>query len=171
MIQIYCGDGKGKTTAAVGAAVRFAGCGGRVLFSQFMKSGTSSEISILKSIQSIDVFEGYSVSKFSFMMNKSEREKAAIGFLKQLEDIKKLSCENNYGMIIADELAVCVSCGFVPEEEAIEFLKNVPAETEIIITGRNPSESLLEYADYVSEIKKIKHPFDRGVDARRGIEF
>lgn len=172
MIQIYCGDGKGKTSAAVGAAVRFAGSGGKVLFYQFMKDQTSGERKILEMIPQITVVRGYRMPKFSFRMNEEEKAEAGRRFREEFEKISEMiRNDSGYGMIIFDEIISCINAGFLDIEKVMEFLREYSENNEIILTGRNPSEEITEIADYISEIKKVKHPFDNGITARKGIEY
>ena len=171
LIHIYCGDGKGKTTAAVGLAVRYAGAGGSVLFYQFMKPETSSERPVLSQIPQITVLSGYTISKFSFRMTTQEKADAAVGYQQQFAEIVQLVQQKKYGMLILDEIMSCISCGFLPLETVLRFLQTKPPELEVVLTGRNPDAQLLELADYVSEICSRKHPYERGISARKGIEF
>ncbi len=168
-IHLYCGDGKGKTTAAVGLSVRFAAGGGSVLFCQFMKDNTSGERTVLAEIPHITVYAGYAMPKFSFQMTDMEKTQAASAYQNQLADVFR-DCQH-YGMVVLDEVCTCISCGFLPAEQVLTFLKNRPSQTEIVLTGRNPDSRLLYYADYVSEIVCRKHPYEKGVPARKGIEF
>ena len=102
LIHIYCGDGKGKTTAAVGLAIRYAGAGGSVLFYQFMKPETSSERPILSQIPQITVLSGYTISKFSFRMTAQEKADAAVGYQQQFAEIVQLVQQKKYGMLSLD---------------------------------------------------------------------
>ncbi len=169
LIHIYCGDGKGKTTAAAGLAVRCAGSGGRVLFFQFLKGNNSSERKILSGIDGIDVPDGMDNMKFVWKM--TEREMAAAGefYAKRFGEILKNM--HNYDMIVLDEVIPAVKHGFIAESELLRLIKIKPEHTEIVMTGREPSERLMAAADYITEMKKIKHPFDSGIAARLGIEY
>lgn len=167
MIHVYTGDGKGKTTAAIGLAVRFAGSGKRVAIFQFLKDGTSSELCVLKNAN-ITVTPCQTETK-GFIWNMSEQEK---------ESLKEETCKNfclakeqaeNYDMIVLDELAGVIDDGLVKLAEVVEFLNT--CRKEIVITGRNVPEEIIKMADYVSEIKCIKHPFQCGVGAKKGIEY
>ncbi len=168
LIHIYCGDGKGKTTSAVGAAVRCAGGGGSVLFYQFMKGDTSGERRVLSQTRGITLADTYSRSKFVWNMSDDEKETARDFYTAELEKIIKSAAK--YDMIVLDEIMSAVKYGFVKEQRLLEFLHTKPSTAEIIMTGRDPSDELIAAADYVSEIRKIKHPFDRGIKARRMIE-
>lgn len=171
MIQIYCGEGKGKTTAAVGLAVRCAGAGGSVLFYQFMKPETSSERVALQQIAGMTVLSGYAIQKFSFAMQEAEKKEAAIGYQKQLSVLAEMLQQQPYDMLILDEIMACLSAGFLQEEMVLSFLQQVPEQTEVVLTGRNPPASLLGKADYISEIRNIRHPYEKHIKARKGIEF
>lgn len=169
-IHIYTGDGKGKTTASTGLALRFAGHDGKVLFTQFMKDGTSGEIKMLRQIPGIQVESCDRSFGFSFLMNDEEKKEAYDYYSAHLEKILKEAVEGGYGLLVMDEAVGACNVPFISEERLIDFLKNKPEELEVVLTGRDPSEKLVEIADYVSEIKKIKHPFDAGIPARDGIE-
>ncbi|MEG2082610.1 MAG: cob(I)yrinic acid a,c-diamide adenosyltransferase [Oscillospiraceae bacterium] len=170
LIHIYCGDGKGKTTAAMGLAVRAAGSGMKVVLTQFMKGDNSSEISIIEKIENISLI--FCKKNFGFVWNMTEDEKkeAAQGYSEQFEQAVKLAVETDADMLVMDEFMSCYGYGFIDNKRALEFLKNKPEKLEIVLTGRNPAAELCEVADYITEMKKIKHPFDNGVGARKGIE-
>lgn len=169
LIHIYCGDGKGKTTAAVGLAVRCAGDSGKVLFAQFLKDGTSGEISILKSIDGITLAPFYENAGFTFKMTAEEKKAAADFYTALLEQIK--STAQGYDMIVLDEVLHAVNAGLVPLDTLTGFIEARPDKTEIILTGRSPEPRLCALADYITEMHKIKHPFDSGIKARKKIEF
>ncbi len=170
-IHIYTGDGKGKTTAATGLAVRFAGDGGRVLFSQMLKDGKSGEISVLDQIEGIDVDSCTECFGFSFAMSEETRQKAIETYTAYLGRILERAVSESYGLLILDEIIAAYNLSFIDREMLIHFLDEKPQELEVVMTGRNPAPELLERADYVSEIRKIKHPYDQGILARKGIEF
>lgn len=169
LIHIYCGDGKGKTTAAVGLTLRSAGAGNRVVFTQFFKDGSSSEISLLRQIPGISVLHTKTVGGFWKRMTVEQQAQAS----RDYTELFHIACERakNMDLLVLDEVISACNHGAVPEEALLEFLQNKPEHLEVVLTGRNPSEALLAQADYVTEMKKIKHPFDRGVLARKGIEY
>ena len=170
-IHIYTGDGKGKTSAATGLAVRFAGAGGRVLFAQFLKDGKSGELSVLQTIDGIDVDVCRECFGFSFSMSEETREKAGAAYTEYLQRILKRALDENFGLLVLDEIIATYNQGFIDRQLLLDFLEHKPDELEVVMTGRNPVNELLELADYVSEIRKIKHPYDQGILARKGIEF
>lgn len=169
LIHIYCGDGKGKTTAAVGLTLRSAGAGNRVVFTQFFKDGSSSEISLLRQISGISVLHADTVGGFWKRMTAEQQAQAS----RDYTELFHIACERakNMDLLVLDEVISACNHGTVPEEALLEFLQNKPENLEVVLTGRNPSEALLAQADYVTEMKKIKHPFDHGVLARKGIEY
>lgn len=170
-IHIYCGDGKGKTTAATGLAVRAAGSGMKVLFARFLKNENSAELCVLDQIPGIEVI--HLPKSYGFYNTQSEEEKAETKQMYEelwkyaLDRAKNGACD----MLVMDEFMAADRYGLIPHEEAIQFLKEKPEGLEVVLTGRDPSEDLIRIADYVSEIRKVKHPFDCGVYARRGIEY
>lgn len=168
LIHIYYGDGKGKTSAAVGLAVRAAGYGLKVLFVQFLKSGTSSELNILKGIENITVFDGYTTDKFTFEMTDAEKADC----LKRQNVVLKTLSEMayKYDMIVLDEFLGAIASRTIDYSTAVSFVKNKPPNTEMVLTGAEAVPELVDIADYATEMKKFKHPFDRGVRARYGIE-
>ena len=170
LIHIYCGDGKGKTTAAMGLTVRAAGAGMKIVLTQFMKGDYSSELKIFKTLPPIQMV--YCKKNFGFVWNMTEEEKleAKAAYSAQFEKAVQLAVESDADMLVLDEFMSCYELGFLDKTKALEFLKNKPEKLEIVLTGRNPSQELCEVADYISEIKKIKHPFDKGVNSRKGIE-
>ncbi len=170
LIHLYCGDGKGKTTAAVGLAVRCAGGGGKVLFYQFLKDGTSGEISVLKKIDGVDVVDGYREIKFSKFMTDNEITEAKKYYSSEFSKIVDIIFEKNYDLLVLDEITHAVNNKYVSIYEVIKFLEIKPFGLEVVLTGRNPHKRFCELADYVSEVLKIKHPFDLGIKSRKFIE-
>jgi adenosylcobyric acid synthase len=167
-VHIYCGDGKGKTTASTGLAVRCAGAGHKVLMYQFIKNNDSSEVESLGRLPGITRVPSLPMKKFTFMMDEEEKAELKDKNDAKLEELIALS--RAYDMIVLDEAVYAIDKGLLSEEKVLEWLKNKPRNLEVVLTGRNPSEKLQAAADYVSEIKKIKHPFDMGLSSRVGIE-
>ena len=170
LIHLYCGDGKGKTTAAVGLSVRCAGAGGRVIFAQFFKDGTSSELRILETLPQVRVL--FCPTQYGFFKRMSEERKAAAR-----EDFTALlrsalaAAREGAELLVLDEAVSACNHGVIPEAELLDFLRHKPEGLEIAVTGRNPSEALMGEADYITEMVKRRHPFDAGVAARKGVEF
>lgn len=170
-VHIYYGDGKGKTTAGMGLVLRAAGAGKKVLLYQFMKDNTSSERNILKRIPEIVVEEGPEHIKFGFQMSEEEKEAQKAFYKEIFQKIVQRLKKESWDVLFLDEIIYTISAGLFPEEELITFLKERPDSLEIILTGNTPDDALKAQADYVSHIKKEKHPFDEGLAARRGIEL
>ena len=171
LIHIYCGDGKGKTTAAMGLALRCAGAGEQVLVFQFLKGNTSSERNILKEIKNITLLEGYLTIKFSNKMTEQDKQDITEYYRKRFEEIVEQLNSKEHRLIVLDEIIATMNLGFLDEEVVIDFLKSKPESLEVVMTGREPGERLLELADYVTDMKKIKHPYEQGIQARKAIEY
>lgn len=170
LVHIYCGEGKGKTTCSVGLTVRACGYGLHVLFMQFLKSGDSSELKILKSLPGIDVLGTKPIKKFSFQMTEEEKEETRRINSEQFADMVKMLENDHYDMLVLDEVLGAIEAGLLDDQLIVNFLKNRPEQLEVVMTGRYPTEELEELADYVSRIDKVKHPYDKGIPARAGIE-
>ena len=171
MLQIYHGDGKGKTTAAVGLAVRAAGAGMKVLFMQFLKNGTSSEIGVLRGITGITVMCCEKCDKFTFMMTDEEKEAVTEMHDHMLTFAEKLISENEAVVVVLDEFLDAYNKSMLDRKLADRFIMSCSDKAEIVVTGRSPDKLILEKADYVSHITAEKHPYTRGVTARKGIEY
>ena len=171
MIHIYYGDGKGKTTAAIGLAVRAAGSRMRVLFVQFLKTEFSGERHTLSHTENITLTFAPLELKFTYDMNDCEKQKAAALFRRIFDNAVTTVLTQKYDMIVLDEIFSAIEAGMISETEVYEFVSNAPKNLEIVLTGHNPPEKILELADYVTQMKKLKHPYDKGVQARFGIEF
>ena len=169
-IHIYCGNGKGKTTTGMGLCTRAAGFGYRVLIYQFMKNNTTSERNILSKVPNITFVDGLEQEKLSFQMTPEEKSFRKAYYEEQFRFVTKKALEENFDVLFCDELIYTIRAGLFDENILIEYLKTKPKNLEIILTGQDPSNALIELADYVSEIRKIKHPFDQGLPARKGIE-
>lgn len=170
LVHIYCGEGKGKTTCSVGLTVRACGYGLRVLFMQFLKPGTSSELKILRELPGIEVFNTTPTKKFSFQMTEEEKQETRDNNAREFAQVVEKVTKEHYDMLVMDECLGAIEAGLLDEQVIIDFLKNRPAQMEVVVTGRYPSEELTELADYVSRIDKVKHPYDQGIPARAGIE-
>ncbi|MCI9638885.1 cob(I)yrinic acid a,c-diamide adenosyltransferase [Anaerovoracaceae bacterium 41-7] len=170
LVHIYCGEGKGKTTCSVGLTVRACGYGLHVLFMQFLKSGDSSELKILKSLPGIEVLGTKPIKKFSFQMTEEEKEETRQINAEQFADMVKMLENDHYDMLVLDEVLGSIEAGLLDDQLIVNFLKNRPEQLEVVMTGRYPTAELEELADYVSRIDKVKHPYDKGIPARAGIE-
>lgn len=168
LVQIYTGNGKGKTTAALGLSMRAAGCGLKVLFLQFLKpAGGYGEQDFCSKCDGIEMVP---MGLDHFVGNRpSEADlKAAADALKRSEE---LIATGRYDLAVLDESVNAVRLGLLTSQQLIESLRRRPAHVEVVLTGRGMTPELEEYADLVTEMRLVKHPFDEGIDARRGIEY
>ena len=169
MLHIYCGDGKGKTTCAMGLAVRAAGHGRKVVVAQFLKGSNSGERAVLAGLPNVNCLPVPETIKFIFMMNDQEKAEARTEMTGSFHQAVELS--KNCDLLVLDELCGAISTGMVTLEDVLSFLDNRPETLEVVITGRDPAPELQERADYITEMCKRKHPFDKGLNAREGIEW
>ena len=170
LVHIYSGDGKGKTTASIGLSIRCAGSGGDVLFSQFIKNNESSELNILKQIPNIQLITCDKTFGFISRLSEEERFEVKKVYSDYLYRVLEQVWTKDFRMLVLDEIIGAYNYDVIDRQSLMDFLKNKPESLEVIMTGRNPDLELFEVADYVSEVKKVKHPFDHGVSARIGIE-
>jgi len=167
MLQVYTGTGKGKTTASLGLAIRASGAGLKVYIGQFVKKGCYSELKLLKKIKNITL-EQY--GRGCFIKAKPtalDHKLAKAGLFKALNAI----CSSKYQMVILDEINIVLSLGAIDLEDVVNIIKNTPKKTELVFTGRNAHPKIIAMADLVSEIIDKKHYYQKGVKARKGIEF
>jgi cob(I)alamin adenosyltransferase len=169
MIQVYTGDGKGKTTAAIGQAIRAIGHNFRVLMIQFMKGdSTYGEIIATQKIPKFEILQ-FGLPTF---VKRGEPSPEDLKLAKDgLAFAKKAINSNEYQMIILDEINVAIDYGLLKLSEVIEIVKSCPKSLELILTGRYASKELIELADLVSEVKEIKHPYMQGYVSREGIDY
>lgn len=172
MVHIYCGNGKGKTTSAVGIAVRCASYGKKVAFVQFLKNSSSGEICVLKNIDNITVrcFQE-TVDGFFFCMSEEEKKALKNETQDGFEFVKKMLGSGGCDMLVLDEIGGCIENGLISEDEILKLIEDYSGKTEVVLTGRIFSECLKNRADYVSEMREIKHPYKEGVPSREGIEY
>lgn len=168
-IHVYYGEGKGKTTAAVGQTVRAAGAGLRVLVFQFLKDNSSSERMVLEKLPGVTCIPGRDKVKFYSQMSEAERLDIKNYNKMMLDEIIKL-CDS-FDILFLDEVLCAISLNALDEDRLLGFLRAKPKRLEVILTGHEVSGKVLEIASYATEMKKRKHPFDAGFGARAGIEY
>ena len=168
MIHLYCGDGKGKTTAAMGLALRMAGRGRGVVIAQFLKGEDSGERYALARLPQVRLLPVPERVKFSFQLSQAEREAEAGRSLDLLDQAEAAAREPACGLLVLDEVCAAVNTGLLPLERVLACLDRVSCE--VVLTGRDPAAELLARADYVTEMRKLRHPYDQGISARRGVE-
>jgi cob(I)alamin adenosyltransferase len=167
LIQVYTGNGKGKTTAAMGLALRAAGAGLKVYICQFLKGKKYCELIALKKFKNIKIEQFGKTCFVRGLPKKSDLKLARQGF----EKIKNITKIRSYDMVILDEINIALHLKLLPLSEFTTWLKSVPQNLELILTGRYAPDEVLKLADLVSEIKDRKHYYRKGVKARNGIEF
>lgn len=190
MLQIYTGDGKGKTTAAIGLAVRAVGAGHRVYIMQFMKSLAYSEQQVLQSLPGVTLKTSgkpFFIATAEMMASLTAEQRAELGdvvvfapdkppadyvalIAAGLADARRAITSGEYELVILDELNVALAFGLVTREQVEKLLDTCPATTELVLTGRRAPEWLIERADLVTDMCEVKHYYTQGVAARRGIE-
>lgn len=171
LVHIYTGDGKGKTTAAIGLGIRAYGRDFKVLMVQFLKGADTGEIHTLKKLEpGFLLHRSKEIKKFTWNMNEEELRETA----KIQQDIFNYAVDasmcGGWDMVILDEIMGAVGTGMINLNEVVSFIKERPDNFELVLTGRNAPAELVLLADYVSEIKAVKHPLKKGIPARRGIE-
>lgn len=171
LIHVYHGDGKGKTSASVGLAVRAAGYGRSVIFLQFLKGSISHEIDVLKNINNIRVFRNS--KDFGFINTMSRKEIAELTAMhnENLAQALSLVKDGKCDVLILDEICAAYELNVIDTAMVDSIILNKPASLELVLTGRNPAGIFLDNADYITEMRKERHPFDKNIMAREGIEY
>ncbi len=168
LVHIYTGNGKGKTTAAIGLALRCSGRGYKVGVTSFMKNFDSGEY--LTDVP-FDIFRFEGMCGFWNEFSKQEKEIKRAVARNHLDKVFKTAINGKYDMLVLDEIIVAINLGCILEKDVVDFIKNRPYTLEVVLTGANPTDNLIAIADYISEIKSVKHPYDKGIPAREGIEY
>ena len=166
LVQVYTGNGKGKTTAAIGQAIRALGRGYKVCLIQFFKKPASGEIRILKNLSNIKLIHPlpfYPEGKNRALLKKKAKD--------IFSAISKIIKSKIYDLVILDEVNVALHMHLLAEKEILNLLKDKPKSVEVIFTGRGATKKIIESVDLVTEFKEVKHPWKRGVKARKGIEY
>jgi len=175
MIHLYTGDGKGKTTAAVGICIRDAGWDRQVCFAQFMKGNDTGELHVLEKLPGIIILRSDKNFGFYHSMSESDKEALTAVHNRILERILELLESGSCHMVVLDEITYPVKWGLLDRDKLERILAygrpEVRKEAELVLTGRNAEGFLTDAADYITEMKGVRHPYDKGIEARRGIEF
>jgi cob(I)alamin adenosyltransferase len=169
-VQVYTGDGKGKTTAALGLALRAAGYGFRTYIAQFLKGRPSGEHAAAARLAPLVTIERFGRSEFVNITDKGPEEEDTERARRALRAAEAAMLSGRYRIVVLDEVNVAVDLGILPEKELLEFLDRRPESVELVLTGRGAPASVLERADLVTEMKNVRHYHERGVKAREGIE-
>ena len=166
-VQVYTGNGKGKTTAAFGLTLRATGAGLKVFIAQFLKTGDYSEITALKRFSDLVTVEQFGTGKFIIDEPSLEDRQAA---QKGLDRVQSVFQSGKYDLVVLDEANVAVACGLFSVKDLLKVIQLKPKNVELVITGRNADPKIIAKADLVTEMKADKHYFSKGVRARVGIE-
>ncbi len=171
LLHVYFGSGKGKTTAALGLALRAAGHGQKVVIVQFLKGRPSGELGPLALIDKITVLRGQASPRFSKQMTPGEREQTRLIHDENLKRAIGLIDNGECDLLVLDEALDAYMLGMLDEALLRGLLEEDPLCAELVITGHAPVDWIMNRADYVTEMVKVKHPYDDGVKARAGIEY
>lgn len=166
-VQVYTGDGKGKTTAALGLSLRAAGAGLKVYIAHFMKKGDYSEMAACRKLGRQVTAEQFGTGRF--VRGNPDAEDLAAGEA-GLMAVRSAMTSGDYDLVVADEACVAVAMGVLNEQAVLDLLAARPAGVELVLTGRGASEAILAAADLVTEMRAVKHYYEKGVPARKGIE-
>lgn len=172
LVHIYTGDGKGKTTAALGLAMRASGNGYDVQIYQFCKNTPSGELNALAKLPHVQVFRAESnCKKFTWDMNEEEKLAWIEAQQALFDQACEAACDPNTDLVILDEALGAMHAGAVEPSQLKYLISHKYKGAELVLTGRDAPQALIDAADYVTEMRMLKHPFQQGIDARRGIEF
>jgi len=167
-IHVYTGSGKGKTTAAIGLGIRASGANNKIIMIQFMKGRKYSELITIDNIKNFDYIQ-YGRDEF---VSKENPEKIDIDLAKKgFEHAKKIIKEKKYDMLILDEINVAVDFNLIKVDEVLKIMNDKPENMELVLTGRYANTEFVKNADIVTEMLEIKHPYQNGLEARKGIDF
>jgi cob(I)alamin adenosyltransferase len=171
LIHLYCGEGKGKTTASLGLIVRASGAGYDVVIVQYFKSWDTSELRILETFPNVTIVHGDLPKAFTWQLDEDRRH----GIVEVHNDMFRKAVAavraDRPTLFVMDEMIGATTYDYIDTTMVLEYLRNKPDHVEVVLTGRNPLPEFVELADYVSNVTKVKHPFDQGILARRGIEY
>jgi cob(I)alamin adenosyltransferase len=166
-IQVYTGDGKGKTTAALGLSLRAAGAGLKVYIGQFLKKGGYSELKALERFSDLITIEQFGTG--DYIIGTPKPEDIAAG-KKCLASLKDAMLSEKYDVIIMEEAGVAEKFGIIGADEVLDVIRQKPESVELIITGRGVSQAVMDAADLVTEMREVRHYYQKGVLSRKGIE-
>jgi cob(I)alamin adenosyltransferase len=171
LIQVYTGDGKGKSTAAIGQAARAAGHGLKVGFVSFFKDPDVFGYGEYKSLEKLGVKAFLFAKKHPHFYKELNLENVCLECTEALAFIRELFQDTSWDMLVLDEINIAVRDGFLKEEDVLSLLKTKPEKLELVLTGRGATEKIMEKADLVSEVREVKHPYSQGIKSRKGIEY
>lgn len=167
LIHIYCGDGKGKTTAAVGLCVRAKGRGRKCLWTSFLKDYDSGEFF---GDMPFTLYQGEPVRQFVFTMTDEQKNATATEHTNRIKKLFEIAKAESYDLLVLDEAIASCNLGLIPIDLLVKLLREKPDHLEVVLTGRDPAPELVDIANYISEIRPMKHPYEAGIPRREGIE-
>ena len=170
LVHLYVGDGKGKTTAALGLALRAVGAGRRVLLIQFLKGRPSCELGPL-GLLGVEIVRTEKVERFVSQMTPQEREDCRASCRNCLDRALEAFDSGQYGLVILDEVVDAVNCGMVPLEALCDGICSRAPSVEVVLTGRRPPERIQQLSDYITQFQCLRHPYQKGIPARYGVEY
>jgi cob(I)alamin adenosyltransferase len=171
LIQVYTGNGKGKSTAAIGQAARAAGHGLKVGFISFFKDPDAFGYGEYKSLEKLGVKTFLFARKHPHFYKELNPDDVCQQCREALESIKELFQDQSWDMLVLDEINIAMRDGFLKEDDVLSLLQMKPDKLELVLTGRGVGQRIIEQADLVSEIREVKHPYSRGIKSRKGIEY
>lgn len=171
LIHLYCGNGKGKTTAAMGLILRSLGRGKRVVLVQFLKGRQTGEVMMLENMENISILRGKSSPKFTCDMTQEERDQAKAAHDQTLRQALTIVEKGGVDLLVLDEVIGAYNFGMVDQGLVQKIVGEKPEGLELVLTGRDPDPFFVEQADYMTEMREYKHPYQKGIQGREGIEF
>jgi cob(I)alamin adenosyltransferase len=171
LIQVYTGPGKGKSTAAIGQAARAAGHGFKVGFISFFKDPEAFGYGEYKSLKKLGIKAFLFARRHPHFYKELKTDDVCRECRQGVEFIRELFQDPSWDMLVLDEINIAVRDGFLKEEDVLSLLEAKPGDLELVLTGRGVTEKIIEKADLVSEVKEVKHPYNRGIKSRKGIEY
>lgn len=169
-VHLYVGSGKGKTTASIGLSVRARGSGKNVLIAQFLKGQNTSELVPLGSL-GIDIIRTKEAKKFVFQMNEQELEATRQDCEDCFNEVKNAIENHKYDLVIMDEIVDALNLKLIKTDDLVSLVENRPEDIEMVLTGRNPEQAIIDISDYYTLMTAEKHPYNNGVAQRKGIEY
>lgn len=172
LVQVYTGNGKGKTTASIGLGIRAYGNGLKVIMIQFLKSGVTGELNVLNNLgENFKVYRFEKEKDFTWNLTEEQKKELKLEIQEGFNFAKKVVKENLCDMLILDEVMASVNGGYIKEEDVVELIESKNDNMELVLTGRNVPNAIAEKSDLITEMKDVKHYFNKGIPARKGIEF
>ncbi|MBM6837622.1 cob(I)yrinic acid a,c-diamide adenosyltransferase [Clostridium saudiense] len=172
LVQVYTGNGKGKTTASIGLGIRAYGNGLKVIMIQFLKSGVTGELEVLNNLgENFKVYRFEKEKDFTWNLTEEQKEELQKEISEGFNFAKKVVKDNMCDMLILDEVMASVNGGYIDEEDVLKLIESKNDKMELVLTGRNVPKAIVDKSDLITEMKDVKHYFNKGIPARKGIEF